>query len=195
MKYGFFGGTFDPIHIGHLIIAETVKELLALDKIIFIPTGNPPHKENPQIISAHHRFEMVRLATQDNSDFELSDIESKGNEISYSVNTLRILSRSIKREDIFWIIGSDSLHMMDTWREPKEIFKLSQVVVYPRLNYPAVEAPAVFTAQAIVLNATIIEISASTIREMVYKNHSIRYFVSKEVNSYIETHALYKSQE
>ncbi len=194
MKYGYFGGTFDPIHSGHLLIVETIKNLLQLEKVCFVPAGNPPHKENQKITSINHRLEMLRLAIQDNPEFELSEIEFKQKEKSYSVNTLRFLNKNMKAENIFWIMGSDNLHTMHTWREPEAIFKLCQVVVYERTNYPIADTPLEFRDQSIILNTPIIDISASKIRKMVNRNQSIRYLVPKDVELYIEKHELYKSQ-
>lgn len=194
MKYGYFGGTFDPIHFAHLLIAETIKDLLLLEKVCFIPAGNPPHKGNQQITSTNHRLEMLSLAIQDNPKFELSEIEIKQKEKSYSVNTLRFLNQNMKTKNIFWIIGSDNLHMMHTWREPEEIFKLSQVVVYERTNYPLADARSEYRDRSIILNTPIIDISASEIRKKVNRNQSIRYLVPKDVEVYIEKNGLYKSQ-
>lgn len=193
-KYGYFGGTFDPIHNGHLFIAGTARDFLNLDKIYFIPTSNPPHKENQIITADHHRLEMLRLALNDESDFKISEMELKKNEISYSVDTLRLLRQSYKRENIFWIIGADSLTMIDSWRESEEIFKLSQVVVYPRKDFPITEAHDDYVDEVIFLDSPNIEISASEIRQVVNKNLSISNYVSKDVESYILQHNLYKSE-
>ena len=124
-KYGIFGGSFDPIHYGHLMICEYIKEEMGLDKVIFIPTGNPPHKDLG--VSAEDRYEMVRIAISPNPDFEISDIETTRVNLSYTVDTIRELKKIYKEEKLYFLIGLDSLFQLKTW---KKIGDLSQEIEF-----------------------------------------------------------------
>ncbi|WP_342626060.1 nicotinate (nicotinamide) nucleotide adenylyltransferase [Peptoniphilus timonensis] len=114
-KYGIFGGSFNPIHYGHLMICEYIKEEMGLDKVIFIPTGNPPHKEIE--VSAKDRYEMVKTAISPNPDFDISDIETTRVKLSYTVDTIRELKEIYKEEKLYFIIGMDSLFQLKTWKK------------------------------------------------------------------------------
>ena len=118
-KYGIFGGTFNPIHFGHLMICEYLKEELGLDKVIFIPTGNPPHKSLD--VSAIDRYNMVKLAISSNPDFEISDIETNRVNLSYTVDTIIELKKIYENQKLFFLIGLDTLFQLKTWRKIEEL--------------------------------------------------------------------------
>jgi len=191
MKIGLFGGTFDPIHIGHLIIAEWIYEELALEKIIFIPAGDPPHKQSKKISSVKNRLDMVRHAIEDNPKFEISEFEVEKTGKSYSVETLEEFSKL--QANLFWIIGSDSLIDLPNWFLPDKIFELSTVVVYPRKDLEVEKAPKHFREKSLIVAAPQIEISSTEIRNRVSNGQTIRYLVPAKVEEYIYTNGLYKN--
>ena len=123
MKIGLFGGTFDPIHVGHLIIAETIFSDFLLDRIFFIPTAVPPHKNSDSVSPTDRRLEMVKLAVEDRSGFDVSDTELQRGGVSYTIDTIRWFqnSESLKGGSFFLIIGSDSLYDIKNWKHPEEI--------------------------------------------------------------------------
>ncbi|MFQ5771766.1 MAG: nicotinate-nucleotide adenylyltransferase, partial [bacterium] len=168
MNIGLYGGTFDPIHCAHLIIAQFIKEELNLSKIIFIPSGNPPHK---QVFGpAHLRLKMVQLSIVDNSDFECSMIEINKPDKSYSVDTIAQIKNdfNLTKENLFFIIGSDNFIELPKWKKPDKIFQMCKVVVFPRNKVDFELTPPEFRKQAIHLkNAPIIEISSTQIRSLI----------------------------
>ncbi len=194
MKLGFFGGTFDPIHIGHLIIAEWVWETLALEQIVFVPAGEPPHKDSEQITPVQHRLTMVKLAVQGNPHFAVSDFEAYLPGKSYTVGTLRQLRfRYGDTAQLYWLIGSDSLLELPNWRQPDELFRLAQIVVYPRPGFPVVAADEDFRRQAVLLEAPELNLAASQIRQRLRLGQSCRYLLPPDVAGYIDANALYRS--
>lgn len=193
-RFGLFGGTFNPPHIAHSIVAESVRQQLHLDKIIFIPSGNPPLKES---ISADHRLAMSNLAFSDNTDFEVNRIEIENiNERSYTVNTLQKLNEIYKKDKVklFLIIGVDNLIDLPRWKEPERLFELSEVVVINRPDYSKENSKPEFADKAVYVNVPFLEISSSGIRDLVSKGKSIKYLVCKEVEDYIYENNLYKLQ-
>ncbi|MDZ7371395.1 MAG: nicotinate-nucleotide adenylyltransferase [candidate division KSB1 bacterium] len=197
MRVGIYGGTFDPIHIAHLIIAETAHDDLNLDCVIFVPSYLPPHKPNRDITPAEIRLEMVRRAVADNSAFIVSDYEIRRQNISYTVETLRYFAKQwqIDREQLFLIIGQDNLKDFDKWREPEEIVRLASLAVADR---PAQEStlPAVLDKAVIqYLSSPLLEISASAIRERIRNGKSIRYWVPAAVEEIIRENGLYRQKQ
>lgn len=207
------GGTFNPIHLGHLRIAEEVREPFNLDKVIFIPTFIPPHKDNGSIISPEHRLEMVRLAVKGNPFFEASDIEIKRKERSYSVVTLRELHDKYIGTDFSFIVGTDSFNEITTWCEYEELFKLTNFIVIPRPGYPVKKIAEVLPVElarkfwydaerdvyanaygrfVAYMETTLFGISASKIRKMIKEGNSTRYILPKEVEDYITKNKLYR---
>ena len=190
MKIGLLGGTFDPIHIGHLVIANWIREDLGLEKVIFIPTGNPPHKLNCKVTDIKDRLEMVRLAINDNSHFEISDIEIRNEKISYTVNTLREFSET--GNEIYYIIGEDSLKELPKWKNPEEILKLSYIVTVRRPNVSKYKIKFRNSKKIIFFDSLEISISSTQIRERVKEGKSIKYLVHPAVEKYIKEKGLYK---
>lgn len=189
MRIGILGGTFNPIHLGHLVLAEEAKEKLGLDKVIFVPAYIPPHKKDEEIAQAADRSKMVKLATEDNPSFEVSPFEIDAKTTSYSVETLREFKR-IYGEDtkLFFITGADSLGELFSWKELDEIFKLSQFIVANRPGYNVANVPK----EIEVVTITPLEISSSQIRRKIKENKSIRYLVPERVREYVVAKGLYK---
>ncbi len=192
MKIGLYGGTFDPIHFAHLIIAQHLKEELQLDKIIFIPSSISPHKR--VFSSAEFRFEMVSLAIADNPDFECSNIEILRGGTSYSVDTIAALKDKlgVSRKDLFYIMGTDNFIYFDKWKEHERIMSLCQIAVFPRNQIDFDSAPIACRQNAHYFEtAPIIDISSTTIRDLVARKRSIRYVVPTCVSQFIDANNMY----
>jgi nicotinate-nucleotide adenylyltransferase len=185
MRIGILGGTFNPPHLGHLVLAEEVREKLNLDKIFFIPTNIPPHKEE-EIISSLHRFNMVKLAIKGNPYFEVLDSEIKRGGISFTIDTVRELKRKFPYDEFYLIVGSDLVSTFSTWKEFDELKKMVKIVVAERENHPFK------SKDFIIVNITQIDISSSQIRKMIKEKRSVRYLVREKVFKYIKRHKLYK---
>ncbi|HQY20055.1 MAG TPA: nicotinate-nucleotide adenylyltransferase [Ignavibacteria bacterium] len=190
-KYGIFGGTFNPPHIAHSIVAENVRQQLNLDKIIFIPSGNPPLKNS---IPAEHRLAMAKLAFGNNKNFEVSEIEfDRPDEKSFTVNTLQMLQKKYINDqvELFLIVGIDNLIDFPKWKEPEKLFELSEVVVINRPNFSDTDSKIEFSSKVKFLTVPFLEISSSSIRQLVSDNRSIHYLVNPDVEKYIADHKLY----
>jgi nicotinate-nucleotide adenylyltransferase len=188
-KVGIFGGTFDPIHLGHLITAQSVKELRNLEKIIFIPAFISPHKSDAKTSSPEDRLNMIKLAVDDIPFFDFSDIEVKKGGISFSIDTLRELKKQYS--ELEFIIGYDNIFSFHTWKEPDEIFKLAKVVVLKRKSSHPPQFEDKYYHQAAYVQTRGIEISATDIRERVKKRMPINFLVPPAVMEYIYEHKLY----
>lgn len=191
-KYGIFGGTFNPPHIAHSIVADSVREQLELDKIIFIPSGNPPLKES---IAAEHRLAMALLAFGNDSNFEVNDVEIQNTkEKSYSVNTLQKLREFYKNDNpvLYFVIGIDNLIELPKWKDPHRLFELAKVIVINRPDYTIDVSKTMFADKVKFVNVPFLEISSSMIRAHVLNGTSIKYFVCKEVEDYIFKNNLYR---
>lgn len=197
-KYGIFGGSFNPIHYGHLMICEYIKEEMGLDKVIFIPTGNPPHKELE--LSAKDRYEMVRLAISPNPDFEISDIETTRVKKSYTVDTIRELKKIYKEEKLYFLIGLDSLFQLKTWMKIEDLSKEIEFVVALRPGYLDKEEinkeidflRENFGTKINLINTPLYEISSTDLRDRIREGKSLRYLIPKKVLDYIEESGFYK---
>lgn len=197
MKVGVFGGTFDPIHNGHLIMASFIHDEMKLDKILFLPSGNPPHKTNKKITDEKIRAEMVDTAIKNDSRFDLSLIEHGGSEPDYTYNTMSKLCASNPQNDYYFIIGGDSLRNIESWYRYEELMQLIQFIVIDRVSRdekPLVELVEKFKtcSKGIhYLNMPLIELSSTLIRTRVKENKSIAYMTPNEVIKIIEKNGLY----
>lgn len=188
MRIGILGGTFNPIHIGHLILAEEARFKLKLDKLILVPAFMPPHKDTSDVIDAKDRLEMVRLAIEDNPVFEISTYEVDSKKKSYSIDTLKEFRKIYGDEaQLCFITGSDSLKDLFSWKNINDIFKISKFIVANRPGYPLKDIPK--EADTVVI--TPIEVSSEDIRKRLKEGRSIRYLVSEKVRKYILEHNLY----
>ncbi|HZW37895.1 MAG TPA: nicotinate-nucleotide adenylyltransferase [Ignavibacteriaceae bacterium] len=191
-KIGVYGGTFDPIHNGHLITAQAVREIRNLDKIIFIPAFVSPHKLNVISSSNEHRLNMINLAIEGVDYLECSDMEIKRKDISYTIDTLTELKKSYKEIEL--IIGYDNLFKFDTWKNPQEIVKLVKLVVLKRKSIITGITNQYFD-KAEFVDTPIIEISGTSIRERVKNNMPIDFLVPDKVKQYIYKNNLYKESD
>ena len=188
-KVGIFGGTFDPIHLGHLITAQSVKEIRNLDKIIFIPAYISPHKTDAKPSSPEDRLNMIKIAVDGIPFFDCSDIEVNKGGISYTIDTLMELKKYYDK--IEFIIGYDNIFTFHTWKEPDEIFKLADVIVLKRKSSHPPQFEDKYFRQAIFVQTRGIEISATDIRERVKSGMPINFLVPPKVMEYIYNHKLY----
>jgi len=189
---GLIGGTFDPIHIAHLIIAEAALEALSLREIVFVPAARPPHKGGVCVTPVEHRLEMVRLAIEGNPRLVLSDIEARRATPSYTIDTIREVRAGLDvGEEIYFIIGADSLVEFFTWKEPEKLLDSCRFVVVPRPGVSMGDADPRIREKAVVLDAPELSIASRDIRERVRGGRTIRYLVPAEVESYIERKNLY----
>jgi len=188
MKIGIFGGTFNPIHIGHLILAEEAREKLMLDRVIFVPTYLPPHKGNSDIAPANARLAMVKLALKDNKYFFVSDIEIKRNGCSYTIDTLKEFKKAYPKDELYFVIGSDLLKYLDDWKDLSDVIKLVKFIVATRPGYPLESLPSYISTLAI----RAVDVSGFEIRKAIKEDKSFRYLVTEAVFNYINKNKLYK---
>lgn len=189
IKVGIFGGTFDPVHLGHLITAQSVREIRKLDKIIFIPSYISPHKSDVKTASPKDRLEMIKLSIKGVDFFDYSEIEVNRKGISYTVDTLRELKSFY--DEIEFIIGYDNIFQFHNWKEPDEIIKLARIIVLKRKSsYPPPEIDKYYKLAHFVQTRGI-EISATDIRERVKNGLPINYLVTDNVKDFIYRNKLY----
>lgn len=198
-KIGIMGGTFDPIHMGHLILGEKAYEQLRLDKVWFMPSGNPPHKKNRQgRATDEQRVEMVRRAISDNPHFELSLEEMHEDGYTYTYHTLEILKEKNPDTDYYFIIGADSLYNFDTWMEPNRICQACTLVVASRnygrngdLNQQIRRCAQTYHGKFLRLDTMNIDVSSQQLRQWIREERSIRYYVPDNVITYIREQQIY----
>ncbi len=189
MRLGIFGGTFNPIHLGHVVLAETAREVLRLDRVLFIPTGQPPHKAVRGVLPGPVRLAMIRQAIRGQPAFAASDLELRRSDVSYSIETVRLLHRRFQDARLFLLIGADMLAVR--WVAWKEIKRLCTVAVVRRPG----AAPRRREAGVTWLAMPQIDISSSDIRRRLRAGRSIRYLVPPAVERYIRQHRLYRSSD
>ncbi|MDI6767212.1 MAG: nicotinate-nucleotide adenylyltransferase [Bacteroidota bacterium] len=192
MKYGLFGGTFNPPHIGHLIVIESVRNALKFDKIFFIPSAQPPNKPGMSLAPPSMRYEMTKLAIQGNVGFDVSDIEIKRQGLSYTIDTLEEFVARYPKADFSLIIGADNLLEFETWKAPDEIITKADLVVMSRPDFPIHNIKRNYSRHAQFLNVPSIGISSTDIRRRVKMGRSIRYLVPLTVEQFIHHKGLYK---
>ena len=192
MKLGIFGGTFNPIHLGHLISAQCILEQFGLDRILFIPVKYPVHKKLEAPVSAEMRYEMTALAVDDNPDFDCSRMEIDRDEPSYTIITLKRLREMYENAGLYLIVGADSFNEIPTWRDYRDILETAAIVRIPRPGSGRERIPDEKNMKVSHARNPMIEISSSDIRERVRKGMSIRYLVPRPVEEYIIKRELYR---
>jgi nicotinate-nucleotide adenylyltransferase len=200
-KVGIMGGTFNPIHYGHLFLAENAYEQLGLDQVLFMPSKNPPHKAKPEMVSDQQRVDMISLAIKDNSHFALSTIELEREGMTYTADTLTILRKEDASTEYYFIVGADSLFMMQQWKDPQIVFNLCTVVAASRDNVEkenmqqqASYLSNLFHAKILLIDMPTIQIASAMIRARVASNKSTRYYLPDAVNAYIAKNQLYNKK-
>jgi len=190
-----FGGAFDPIHIGHLIVAEDVRQKMDLPGIRFVPCNVPPTKESADA-SAGDRLEMVKLAIEGNSCFEASDTEIKREGRSYTVDTLReVSSRFGRNRPIYLLMGVDQLNTMESWRHPEVIIQLCTILAMRRPGFTPRKIPKKFMQKINLIGVRQVDISSTEVRKRLYQGLSARYLVPGAVLEYICRNGLYRGKE
>lgn len=212
-RLGVLGGTFDPVHLGHLRAAESVREAMGLDRVLFVPACIPPHKARPTVTSVEDRYLMVQAAVRNEPTFEVSRLEIERQGTSYTADTLAELAKEDPQREIFFITGIDAFRDIRSWERWEELLRSYSFIVHGRPGYglagafevvpdslrshlvelrngvsaPAGRGPSIYLVNALTLN-----ISATEIRAIVRSGRSIRYLVPPEVESFIAEHRLYK---
>lgn len=207
MRLGILGGTFNPIHFGHLRAAEEAREKINLDKVIFMPSGNPPLK-TADLIDASHRYAMTRLATASNVNFVVFDLEIRQTRKSYTVNTIQSLHEIYPEDELYFILGTDAFMDLPNWRQPEVLISMIDFVVVTRPGFNSKDIfkspyirksrlsskPLIMTSgrKVISVQTTQMDISSTKIRRLLKENKSIKYLLPKEVENYIYSHTLYQ---
>ena len=202
MNIGVLGGTFDPVHNGHLIVAEETRARLDLTETLWVPAGQPPLKTNTPISAVEHRVQMVRLAITDKPYFKLSTMEIERAGPSYTVDTIAELQGNLGAgNELFFILGWDNLDELPRWRQPSRLIKMCRLVAVPRPGSPRPDLNSLeavipgLSQRVILLDGPQIDISASEIRDRVARRLSIRHLVPEPVDRYIKQHRLYSTQQ
>jgi nicotinate-nucleotide adenylyltransferase len=202
---GVFGGTFDPIHYAHLAVAEEAAEALGLERVLFIPAGQPPHKPDQVITPAAHRLAMVELAIAGNDRFAVDRLELDRDGPSYTVDTLEVLSGwrpdsgGPPSADLILVLSADAFLGMASWHDPRRIFELARVAVAPREGYPSAEATFMaerfpdLVDRVVFLDGPRMRLSASELRSRSAAGRTLRYLVPDAVAAYIDDHDLYRN--
>lgn len=200
MRLGVLGGTFDPPHYGHLMLAEVACDQLALERVLWVPAADPPHKQGQIIEPAEHRIAMLQLAIETNEAFALSraDVDRPGPH--YTVDLLALLAGEYPGAELFFLMGGDSLRDLPTWRDPQLIIERCQLVVMPRpqqvIDMAALEKSIPGISQRVtIIDSPMVDLAASQIVRRVQQGRSIRYLTTPAVIDYINRHKLYLSEE
>lgn len=196
MRLGIFGGAFDPVHNGHLLLAEQCREQCQLDEVWFVPTKIPPHKDADSLSPDEDRVEMLKLATAGRSELVVSDIELNREKVSWTVDTLRQLRDERPDDELFLLIGADSLRDFPTWKEPEAIAELASVIAVNRGEASLKELTTGLSPKLSdsvqVVTMPAISISATDLRRRVSEGKSVRYLVPRSVEEFIESRALFR---
>ena len=192
MKIAILGGTFDPPHLGHLILADTVIRELNYDKVLFIPSKIPPHKNISGEVSNEDRLNMLKLSIEDDKRFSFDDYELKSEGISYTIKTLNYLYENYDIDGkIVLIIGADLIKDFHKWKEPEKISELANIVAVNREESDNLDKENIEKYNIKVIIAPRIDISSTLIRERIKKNKAFRYFLNDKVYNYIISNKLY----
>ncbi len=200
MRIGVFGGTFDPVHVGHLILAELCREQAQLDHVLFIPAARPPHKADRTLTAFRHRVEMLALAVAGHPAFQVDELEKDRTGPSYTARTLEALRAREPGAELFLVIGADCLPDLPTWYEPARILELAGLLVVPRPGWPMQSAETLRETLGLkpqqplryqVIEMPLIEIASRDLRSRATRGRSLRYQLPRAVECYVETHRLY----
>jgi nicotinate-nucleotide adenylyltransferase len=192
VKIGVFGGTFDPPHIGHLLLAADARDALQLDRLVFVPAGTQPFKAHaPPVASGQDRLEMVRLAVADDANYAVDDAEISRAGLSYTVDTLQHLSERYRGSKLFLLLGEDTLAGFGKWREPERIRELASLAVMTRAG-AAGEAIGEIGEAVVQVSTRRIDVSSTEIRDRLRKGKTIKGFVPESVERFIDARGLYR---
>lgn len=200
IRIGVMGGTFNPIHYGHLVAAEAARAEFGLNKVIFVPSGNPPHKQNQIIADAEHRYLMTVLATASNPDFEVSRVEVDKDDLTYSVYTIKDLRKVYgENAEIFFITGADAVLELLTWYKIEELLTLCKFIAVTRpgfdkreLEQKIQEISSKYNGEIICIEVPLLAISSTDIRERLRDGKPVKYLLPETVEEYMSKNGLYK---
>jgi nicotinate-nucleotide adenylyltransferase len=202
MRLGLYGGSFDPVHYGHLLLAECARETLGLDEVWLIPAAVPPHKQTRELAAAKYRLAMLELALAGHEQIKSSRLEIDRGGVSYTVDTLAAIRDQHPNATLFLLMGADSLHDLPTWREPARICELATIAVVrrggaPELDFSVLKSLVSDQQRSAIQQAQVqmplIELSSTDLRHRAASGQSLRYRTPRAVEKYIETHGLYGS--
>lgn len=200
-KIGILGGTFDPVHYGHLAIGQLALEVCQLDELYFVPTGKPPHKLSSEVTSANNRYEMLRIAVSVHPQFSICDYEIKRDSPSYTQNLLLYFREQFPEDELHLVMGADLFHELELWYHYQELFSLAHLVIMNRENSDPVSLEEKaelfrrnFQASITLVSGIRLQVSSSMIRKRVRDKHTIRYLTPDTVVRYIEDKQLYQKQ-
>ena len=193
MRIGLFGGSFNPPHLAHLVIAETVRQQSALDKVLWMPAAMPPHKSGEALAPVASRLAMTQLATKSHPDFTVSDLEMRRSGKSYTADTLKILGKQYPNVDFHLIIGGDLLSGFHNWHRYQEILKTVSLIVYARPGMELSDVATDVLPHVTFVKTPLLDISSSDIRRRWKNGDSIRYLVTDSVAHYIKEQGLYRN--
>ena len=193
------GGTFDPIHYGHLFIAEEARTCFRLDRVLFVPNGSPPHKPDRAITPSAHRYAMARIATRSNPAFECSTIELNRTGPSYTVDTLDLVRKAYPNAELFTIAGVDAIAEITTWKRHAEVIRKTTFIAAPRLGFDhhilSERLPTAYLDRILPLRSTALGVSSTDMRMRLRQGRPIRYLTPDGVVDYIAEHRLYGAEE
>ncbi|HLV81302.1 MAG TPA: nicotinate-nucleotide adenylyltransferase [Chthonomonadaceae bacterium] len=196
MRLGIMGGTFDPIHYGHLFVAEEARARFGLEKVLFLPNAHPPHKKAYPVTEARHRYDMAQLAIRDNAAFECSPLELQRPGPSYTVDTLAALRAERPGAELYYITGMDAIAEILTWNRPQEVIQMATFIAAARPGFDSMEwmaaLPNDYRARILLLGSTALGISSTDIRQRIATGLPVRYLTPDEVLDYIQRHRLYR---
>ena len=188
------GGTFDPIHHGHLVAAEEARVALSLERVLFVPAGRPWQKERSDVSGAEHRYEMTRRATADNDEFDVSSIEIQREGPTYTIDTLRAVGTEHPGAELHFITGADATLEILTWKDPEEALDLATFVAVTRPGHDLGKLASLgYRDRIVVLEIPALSISSTDIRRRVAEGRPIRYLVPESVRLYIDENGLYRA--
>jgi len=199
-SFAIFGGTFDPIHNGHISSAKVIKRLSGVEKILLLPCGVPPHKQHSEVTDSRMRYEMAHLAVKDDEDFILSSLEIDRGGKTYTIDTIRFLREKLgNKREFYFILGADAIHDMPTWKDYKELLKLCFFIAVTRPGYDKVRLQKEvetlknrYGSKIVVAEIPAVDVSSSQIRENIKNGKSIKGMVCADVEKYIYENGLYK---
>jgi len=195
MRIGLMGGTFDPVHYGHLVIAEVARAEFSLDRVIWIPAGDPPHKDHA-VTPQEHRHAMVLLATASNPHFVVSRLEMEREGPSYSIDTIQHFQREAPAAELFFITGADTILELLTWRRHEEVIRACRFLAVTRPGFDLTRLsgvlPASYLEQISLLTGPGVDISSTHLRQRVREGRPVRYLIPEPVEDYVRKHRLYQ---
>lgn len=192
MRIGIFGGSFDPIHIAHLILAEQCREQGQLDTVLFIPAPRPPHKHNSTVASFNDRVAMIRLAITGHPQFVVDTCEQDRQGLSYTVDTLRYLHQRDPGNEWFLLLGGDSVRDLELWREPHGIANQCKLLIVQRPGIQAILPPPYFQYQ--IIDSPLIDVSSTAIRNKLAAGHSVCFLLPASVEEYVRAKNIYATE-